>query len=35
MSYNPHSQGVVKRFHKTLKDSLNCLYSDNSDNSNI
>ena len=26
--YNPHSQGVVKRFHKTIKDSLFCLYSD-------
>ena len=27
--YNPHSQGVVERFHKTIKDSLYCMYSDN------
>ena len=29
LPYNPHSQGVVERFHKTIKDALYCLYSDN------
>ena len=29
MPYNPHSQGVVERFHKTVKDSLYCIYLDN------
>ena len=29
MPYNPHSQGVVERFHKTIKDSLYCIYADN------
>ena len=33
--YNPHSQGVVERFHKTVKDSLYCLYADNPDYFNI
>ena len=33
--YNPHSQGVVERFHKTVKDALYCLYSDDPDNFNI
>ena len=28
MPYNPHSQ-VVERFHKTVKDSLYCIYLDN------
>ena len=28
MPYNPHSQGVVERFHKTVKDGLYCFYSD-------
>ena len=32
--YNPHSQGVVERFHKTVKDALYCLYSDDPDNFN-
>ena len=29
LPYNPHSQGVVERFHKTVKDSLYSLYCDN------
>ena len=29
MPYNPHSQGEVERFHKTVKDSLYCIYLDN------
>ena len=29
MPYNPHSQGVVERFHKTVKDSLYWIYLDN------
>ena len=29
MPYNPHFQGVVERFHKTVKDSLYCIYLDN------
>ena len=33
--YNPHSQGVVERFHKTIKDSLYCMYADNPDSFNI
>jgi len=33
--YNPHSQGVVERFHKTIKDSLLCLYSDGPDSFDI
>lgn len=28
MPYNPHSQGVVERFHKTVKDGLYCQYID-------
>ena len=28
MPYNPHSQGVVERFHKTIKDGLYCRYND-------
>ena len=31
--YNPHSQGVVERFHQTLKDLIYSIYSD--DNSNF
>ena len=33
--YNPHSQGVVERFHKTVKDALYSLYADNPDSFNI
>ena len=33
--YNPHSQGVVERFHKTVKDALYCLYADNPESFNI
>ena len=32
MPYNPHSQGVVERFHKTIKDYLYSIYSDDKDN---
>ena len=35
MPYNPHSQGVVERFHKTIKDGLYALYCDNPDNFDI
>ena len=33
--YNPHSQGVVERFHKTVKDALYCMYADNPESFNI
>ena len=29
---NPHSQGVVKRLHQTLKDLLCCIYIENTEN---
>ena len=29
MPYNPHSQGVVERFHKTTMDFLYSIYADN------
>ena len=32
LPYNPHSQGVVERFHKTIKDYLYSIYSDDKDN---
>ena len=32
MPYNPHSQGVVEKFHKTIKDYLYSVYSDDKDN---
>ncbi len=35
MPYNPHSQGVVERFHKTVKDALYYLFSDDPDNFDI
>ena len=35
MPYNPHSQGVVERFHKTIKDSLYCIYADNPEDFDI
>ena len=35
MPYNPHSQGVVERFHKTIKDGLYCRYNDNPGNFDI
>ena len=35
MPYNPHSQGVVERFHKTIKDGLYCLYNDDPENFDI
>ena len=35
MAYNPHSKGVVERFHKTIKDGLYCLYNDNPGNFDI
>ena len=35
MPYNPHSQGVVERFHKTIKDGLYCLYEDDPHNFEI
>ena len=35
MPYNPHSQGVVERFHKTIKDGLYCRYNDNPENFDI
>ena len=31
--YNPHSQGVVERFHQTIKDLLYCYYFDENKNS--
>ena len=33
--YNPHSQGVVERFHKTIKDALYSLFADNPETFNI
>ena len=30
-----HYQGVAERFHKTVKDALYCLYSDDPNNFNI
>ena len=35
MPYNPHYQGVVGRFHKTIKDGLYCRYNDNPGNFDI
>jgi hypothetical protein len=35
MPYNPHSQGVVERFHKTIKDTLCCIYNDDPENFDI
>ena len=35
MPYNPHSQGVVERFHKTIKDALYCIYADNQNDFDI
>ena len=35
MPYNPHSQGVVERFHKTIKDSLYFIYADNPEDFDI
>ena len=32
LPYNPHSQGVVERFHKTIKDYLYSIYSDDNEN---
>ena len=29
MPYNPHSQGVVERYHQTIKDILYNIYDDN------
>ena len=34
MPYNPHSQGVVERFHKTINDLLYAKYLDNENNFN-
>ena len=34
MPYNPHSQGVAERFHKTIKDLLYAKYLDNENNFN-
>ena len=33
--YNPHSQGVMERFHKTVKDLVYNLYSDKKDSFNM
>ncbi len=35
LPFNPHSQGVVERFHKTIKDSLYSLYSENKESFDI
>ena len=35
MPYNPHSQGVVERFHQTIKDMLFCKYAENPKNFKI
>ena len=35
MPYNPHSQGVVERFHKTIKDTLCCIHNDDPENFDI
>ena len=32
LPYNPHSQGVVEIFHKTIKDYLYSIYSDDKEN---
>ena len=35
MPYNPHSQGVVERFHQTIKDMLYCKYSEEESEFNL
>ena len=35
LPYNPHSQGVVERFHKTIKDYLYSMYCEDKDNFNL
>ena len=32
LQYIPHSQGVIERFHKTIKDYLYSIYSDDKEN---
>ena len=35
LPYNPHSQGVVERFHKTIEDYLYSMYCEDKDNFNL